>query len=128
MTKILIKNSYLYPLLLGLIFFMLFPQITEHVECAKIFIGEIEYDQFNTLANRAQEFSSQITIPAVLIDIGMNGLQLQLLISFLLTCIPFYAIFYISKAINPTDPLSAIKLFVVTSCVLFVVEISNLNN
>mgnify|MGYP000067650426 CR=1 FL=1 len=128
MTKILIKNSYLYPLLLGLIFFMLFPQVTEHVEFAKIFIGEIEYDQFNTLANRTSEFSSQITIPVVLIDIGMNGLLLQLLISFLLTCIPFYAIFYISKAINPSDPLSAIKLFVVTSCVLFAVEISNLNN
>ena len=128
MTKILIKNLNLYPLLLGLVFFMFFPQITEHVEFAKILIGEIEYDQFNALGDRGKEFSSQIIIPAVLIDIGVNGNLLQLIISFLLTCIPFYAIFYLSKAINPTDDLSVIKLFVITSCLLFVVEISNLNN
>jgi hypothetical protein len=128
MAEILRKNSMLYPLLIGLVFFMLFPQITEHVEFAKILVGEIEYDQYNSLDKRAKEFSSQIIIPAVLIDFGVNGFLLQLLMSFLLTCIPFYSIFYISQAMNPGDASSAIKLFVIASIILFVVEMTNLNS
>ena len=128
MAKFLNKNSFLYPLILGLAFFMLFPQITEHVEFAKILVGEVQYDQYNSLDKRAKEFSSQIIIPAVLIDFGLNGLFLQVLMSFLLTCIPFFSLFYISKALNSEDSSAAIKLFVLASIVLFVVEIANLNS
>lgn len=87
-------NPYLLILVYSSFFYFLHPQVTEVISFAMVQIGEIQFSSNNFIFNFvSKEASAQITFAAILLKIGVDKFVVQFLISWLLTLIPFFAIY-----------------------------------
>ena len=94
-------NNRLYiPLVISVIYFIINPVITEHTEFA-LTLGGFKYFTNNNhfFIKISSEFSSQITIPAILLKFGINKYFVQLLMSFISVAIPYFAVWEFCKKI-----------------------------
>lgn len=86
-------------LLVASAYFVLHPQITEHVEYGLVESGIVKFTKENFLFNVVRgDRSMQITIPTILLDLGFNKYVVQIILSWLFTLIPFYSIWSLVKS------------------------------
>jgi len=92
------RNKYYVPLIFSIIYFIVNPVMTEHAEFALTLSGFKYFTDNNWFfKNISSEFSSQITIPAMLLKLGANKFYVQMLMSFISVAIPYFAVWEFCK-------------------------------
>lgn len=80
-------------------YFIIHPQITEHVEYGLVESGIVKFTKENFLFNIVRgDRSMQITIPTMLLDFGFNKYIVQIILSWFFTLIPFFSIWSLVKS------------------------------